>query len=87
MVRNIYITFLNMCSSTLPVVTTPAPCVDVLPNCDSYGQYYCQNKEFVAWVNKNCRKYCGICSKYTMHVPVYVSTVNGKHKLRKMVYW
>lgn len=41
--------------------TTPEPCVDRLPNCDTYGQFYCQNKEYVGWVAKNCRRYCGIC--------------------------
>ena len=48
--------------------TTPAgPCEDKLPNCASFGQYVCESKDYIAWVNTNCRRFCGICSKFSCH--------------------
>ncbi|KAL4227323.1 collagen [Mactra antiquata] len=41
--------------------TPPPVCEDSIPNCASFGQYYCQNKEFVNWVTENCPRFCGIC--------------------------
>lgn len=41
---------------------TVGPCVDTLPNCASYGSYICEDKAYVNWVNKNCQKFCGVCS-------------------------
>lgn len=41
--------------------TTEVTCVDTTPNCSTYGPQRCLSH---TWANVECKKYCGICSKY-----------------------
>lgn len=44
-------------------VDPPQPCVDAATNCKVYGKSVC--KTYAQWSSDNCRKYCGICRKFT----------------------
>ncbi|KAL4231592.1 hypothetical protein ACF0H5_009172 [Mactra antiquata] len=42
--------------------TTPAPpCVNKLPNCESYDKSTCSNPDYQSWAGENCRYYCRLC--------------------------
>jgi len=42
---------------------TPPPCIDRLPDCDTYGLMVCHQAQYKAWAKDNCRKFCGFCGE------------------------
>ncbi|KAK7485916.1 hypothetical protein BaRGS_00022911, partial [Batillaria attramentaria] len=45
--------------------TTPPPCVDMLDNCDSYGESACTDPMYQKWAEENCRRTCRLCPGVT----------------------
>ncbi|XP_048747795.2 uncharacterized protein LOC125659995 isoform X2 [Ostrea edulis] len=44
------------------VLTTTVPCFDVKDNCDEYQSDLCRNNLYRLFRERNCRKFCKICT-------------------------
>ncbi|KAK7491403.1 hypothetical protein BaRGS_00017381, partial [Batillaria attramentaria] len=58
--------FCDLCATSPPptttVWTTPASgCFDGISYCSDYGRQVCDDNSYKAWVNQNCKKFCGVC--------------------------
>uniref|UniRef100_A0A8W8IXA3 ShKT domain-containing protein n=1 Tax=Magallana gigas TaxID=29159 RepID=A0A8W8IXA3_MAGGI len=60
----------NTFTVDMSIMTTTIPCVDVLPNCDEYQNDLCDNNLYRLFRNKNCRRFCIICTGDFDHLPL-----------------
>ncbi|XP_045190733.2 uncharacterized protein LOC123547587 isoform X2 [Mercenaria mercenaria] len=52
----------NRCGYCIGPTTPAPPCVNKLPNCESYDKSVCTNPDYATWAGDNCRYFCRKCS-------------------------